>query len=479
MNISQLTEEILDTLAFEPTKDQRVATEKFSEFMFMNEANVVMLMCGCAGTGKTSLAAAIVQTLERLGQRIVLLAPTGRAAKVFSLTASMPANTIHRKIYRQDAFEGVDTTFQLGDNRMRNTLFVVDEASMISNEGSSSDLFGSGRLLDDLMQYVYSGENCRLMLIGDKAQLPPVRVVESPALEEKVLEGYGMMVVSATLDEVLRQSEKSGILYNATRIRRVTTADIVRLPQIRLSGFSDVHAIRGDELIERLCSSHRAVGIDSTMVVTRSNKRANIYNKGIRSTILGRDDELTMGDRLMVVKNNYFWTDLENRDSADRETAPTFLANGDVAIVRRLRSFQEKHGFRFADVTLEFPDYDDYEIDAKIILNSLMSESPALTHDEQTKLFDAVFEDYAHIKNRKTRYKRVRENMFYNALQVKFAYAVTCHKSQGGQWEHVYIDQGYITEENADQDYIHWLYTAFTRATKELFLVNWPLRQLE
>ncbi len=500
MNEKDLSREILDTLGFEPTEDQRVATQRFAEFMFMTDAHVVMLMCGCAGTGKTSLAAAMVRTLERLGQRIVLLAPTGRAAKVFSLTAGRPAHTIHRKIYRQDTFQGVDTTFQLGDNRMKNTLFVVDEASMISNEGGATDLFGSGRLLDDLMEYVYSGTNCRLMLIGDKAQLPPVRLVESPALEKTVLEGYNMTVVSATLDEVLRQSQESGILYNATRIRKIITgpqtqhkdsptlgvgfggtSTPIPLPKIRLSGFPDLHVIRGDELIESLCGSHSKVGMDGTMVVTRSNKRANVYNKGIRSTILGREEELTVGDRLMVVKNNYFWTDLENegRDKDDVETVPTFLANGDVAIVKRVRNFQEQYGFHFADVTLEFPDYDDYEISVKVVLDSLMSESPALTREEQTKLFDAVVEDYAHIKNRKTRYRRVREDMFYNALQVKFAYAVTCHKSQGGQWEHVYIDQGYIGDDNVNEDYVHWLYTAFTRATKELFLVNWPTRQRE
>ncbi len=473
MNANSLSTEILSALGFIPTHDQQVSAETFAEFMLSPEDEVVMLMCGSAGTGKTSLAAAIVRTLERLGQKLVLLAPTGRAAKVFSLTAGRVATTIHRKIYRQGTFEGVDTAFELGDNRVSNTLFVVDEASMLSNEGSATDIFGSGRLLDDLMQYVYSGSGCRLMLIGDKAQLPPVKLVESPALDEKVLAGYGMKVFTATLDEVLRQSQESGILYNATKIRRIAMGDKVVMPRVRMEGFGDLHVVCGDELIETLCSSHRAVGMDETMVVTRSNKRANVYNRGIRSTILGREEELCQGDRIMVVKNNYFWTDSED------STGPTFLANGDVAVVKRVRNFENKYGFRFADVLLEFPDYDGYELQTKVVLDSLMSDAPSLTHEEHLRLFDGVVEEYSDIKNRKTRYKRVREDEFYNALQVKFAYAVTCHKAQGGQWAHIYVDQGYIPEAGINEDYIHWLYTAFTRATEQLFLVNWPARQLE
>ncbi len=492
MNVSDLTSEILDALGFDPTRDQQQAVRVFAEFMFTKKAEVVMLLCGSAGTGKTSIASAMVRTLARLGQHIVLLAPTGRAAKVFSLNAAMPANTIHRKIYRQRSFDGLDTAFRLAENKQRNTLFVVDEASMISNQSSGADLFGSGCLLDDLIQYVYSGTNCRLMLIGDKAQLPPVGLIESPALDRAMLERYGLEVSFANLDEVLRQSQSSGILFNATAIRRIATANSIAWPTIQFNNFPDVHIISGNELIDSLCNSYAKVGLDGTMVVTRSNKRANIYNQGIRKTILGREAELTVGDRLMVVKNNYFWTDMANRerqkerlsnegDSSDIDSLlslPSFLANGDIAIVQRAAHYQEAYGFRFADVTLEFPDYDGYEIDVRILLNSLSSESPSLTREEQTQLYEGVAADYAHIKARRRRLMAVREDAFYNAVQVKFAYAVTCHKSQGGQWEHVYIDQGYMAQDMLDQDYIHWLYTAFTRATKELFLVNWPKGQI-
>ncbi len=480
MTASDLTSEILDALGFEPTQDQVVAAARFAEFLFMPRSEAVMLLCGSAGTGKTSLAAAMVRTLHRLRQRVVLLAPTGRAAKVFAINAALEAHTIHRKIYRQRSYEGLDTPFQLAENRQKNTLFVVDEASMISNSASAADIFGSGCLLDDLMQYVYSGTNCRLLLVGDKAQLPPVGLVSSPALSEDILKRYGLEVIYANLDEVLRQSQSSGILYNATSIRRLTVAGGACVPRIRFQPFADVHIVRGADLIESLASSYSAVGLDGTMVVTRSNKRANVYNQGIRRSILDREDELCVGDRLMVVKNNYYWVEtVAAHDADDSSAVPTFLANGDIAIVRHVAHYHELYGFRFADVTLAFPDYDGFEIDVKIILNSLSSASPALTREEQQQLFTGVLGDYMHITGRRRRMNAVRDDKFFNALQVKFAYAVTCHKAQGGQWEHVYIDQGYMNEEMYNEDYIHWLYTAFTRATKELFLVNWLSRQTE
>ncbi len=494
MNEQELTDAILHVLGFVPTDDQKKATEMFVDFLFSDNLKSIMLLCGSAGTGKTSLASAIVKTLEMMGMKIVLLAPTGRAAKVFSLNSGLAAYTIHRKIYRQRSFEGIDTPFRLGDNKHRNTLFVVDEASMISNESmSSSELFGSGRLLDDLIQYVYATKDCRLMLIGDKCQLPPVGLLASPALSRDVLKRYGLKVMTATLDEVLRQSQDSGILYNATIIRRMTDdVSSLVLPRIRLWGFTDVRVVMGTELIENLCSSYSEVGVDGTIVVTRSNKRANTYNQGIRNQILGRETELCSGDRLMVVKNNYYWTERreqlyadERDDSAEDSLAemggapPNFLANGDVAIVKKVHDEQEVFGFRFADVTLEFPDYDSYELDVKIILNSLSSEAPFLSREEQMQLFAGVMEDYAHLSTKKQRYNAVRQDAYYNALQVKFAYAVTCHKAQGGQWAHVYIDQGYMTDDMFNQDYIHWLYTAFTRATEKLFLVNWQDRQTE
>ena len=462
----QLKYSILQTFGMAPTAEQEHALDVFAAFMLDRQEQSVMILRGCAGTGKTTLAGAIVRALARLGQKLILLAPTGRAAKVFSLNAGHAAYTIHRRIYRQKS-AGDLSAFSLNDNLNRDTLFIVDEASMIANEGFSESAFGSGCLLDDLMQFVYNGMNCRMMLIGDKAQLPPVGEEESPALTTSVLRGYGMSVYECDLNQVLRQSEDSGILWNATRIRG---GEMV-LPQIRLKGFADIQVVTGDELIESLSSSYSRVGMDETIVVTRSNKRANIYNQGIRNTVLDREDELCRGDQLMIVKNNYYWTENSKEIS--------FLANGDVAVVQRVRHVHEQYGFRFAEVTMQFPDYDDYELTATVILDSLMTEAPALTREQQQHLYEAVLEDYAWVVNKTERIKKLRTDPYYNALQIKFAYAVTCHKAQGGQWAHVYLDQGYMTDDMLTPDYIHWLYTAFTRATEKLFLVNWPKTQLE
>ena len=462
----QLKYSILQTFGMAPTAEQEHALDVFAAFMLDRQEQSVMILRGCAGTGKTTLAGAIVRALARLGQKLILLAPTGRAAKVFSLNAGHAAYTIHRRIYRQKS-AGDLSAFSLNDNLNRDTLFIVDEASMIANEGFSESAFGSGCLLDDLMQFVYNGMNCRMMLIGDKAQLPPVGEEESPALTTSVLRGYGMSVYECDLNQVLRQSEDSGILWNATCIRG---GEMV-LPQIRLKGFADIQVVTGDELIESLSSSYSRVGMDETIVVTRSNKRANIYNQGIRNTVLDREDELCRGDQLMIVKNNYYWTENSKEIS--------FLANGDVAVVQRVRHVHEQYGFRFAEVTMQFPDYDDYELTATVILDSLMTEAPALTREQQQHLYEAVLEDYAWVVNKTERIKKLRTDPYYNALQIKFAYAVTCHKAQGGQWAHVYLDQGYMTDDMLTPDYIHWLYTAFTRATEKLFLVNWPKTQLE
>ncbi len=341
---------------------------------------------------------------------------------------------------------------------------------MISNQGYGESSFGSGFLLDDLMRFVYNGQNCRMMLIGDKAQLPPVGEDESPALIADVLRGYGMQVYECDLNQVLRQSESSGILWNATRIREIFSSATFHLPQIKVDGFADIQIVPGDELIESLSSSYSHVGMDDTMVITRSNKRANIYNQGIRNTVLDRDDELCRGDLLMIVKNNYYWTEGEKEIS--------FLANGDRAIVQRVRHIHEQYGFRFAEVTMQFPDYDDYELTATVILDSLTTEAPALTHEQQEQLYNAVLEDYADIPYKADRIKKLKSDRYYNALQIKFAYAVTCHKAQGGQWSYVYLDQGYMTDDMLSADYIHWLYTAFTRATEKLYLVNWPKTQV-
>ena len=468
----QLKYSILQTFGMAPTAEQEHALDVFAAFMLDRQEQSVMILRGCAGTGKTTLAGAIVRALSRLGQKLILLAPTGRAAKVFSLNAGHAAYTIHRRIYRQKS-AGDLSAFSLNDNLNRDTLFIVDEASMIANEGFSESAFGSGCLLDDLMQFVYNGMNCRMMLIGDKAQLPPVGEEESPALTTSVLRGYGMSVYECDLNQVLRQSEDSGILWNATRIRG---GEMV-LPQIRLKDFADIQVVTGDELIESLSSSYSRVGMDETIVVTRSNKRANIYNQGIRNTVLDREDELCRGDQLMIVKNNYYWS--QESGERSQETGVEFIANGDVAVVQRVRHVHEQYGFRFAEVTMQFPDYDDYELTATVILDSLMTEAPALTREQQQHLYEAVLEDYAWVVNKTERIKKLRTDPYYNALQIKFAYAVTCHKAQGGQWAHVYLDQGYMTDDMLTPDYIHWLYTAFTRATEKLFLVNWPKTQLE
>lgn len=479
----ELIYRIRERFGFEPTMEQERALEVFAQFMTDRAEHVVMILRGSAGTGKTTLAGAMVRALGALNQKLMLLAPTGRAAKVFSLYSGHAAYTIHRKIYRQKS-AGDLSSFSLNDNLNKDTLFIVDEASMISNLGLGEMAFGSGCLLDDLMQFVYNGQNCRLLLIGDKAQLPPVGEEESPALSASMLRGYGMEVYECDLNQVLRQSEDSGILWNATRIRsQETGVGRLLLPQIRLKGFADIQVVPGDELIESLSSSYSRVGMDETMVITRSNKRANIYNQGIRNMVLEREDELCRGDLLMIVKNNYYWVkDTGVRREGEKESGEMsleFIANGDRAVLRKVRHVQELYGFRFAEATMTFPDYDDYELTAVVILDSLTTEAPSLTREQQEQLYNAVLEDYSDIPRKADRVEKLKNDRFYNALQVKFAYAVTCHKAQGGQWAHIYLDQGYMTDDMLTPDYIHWLYTAFTRATEKLYLVNWPKNQEE
>lgn len=468
---------IVRRFGFNPTDDQEKALETFASFLANREPDVVMILRGSAGTGKTSLAAAMVRTLHSLGQKLVLMAPTGRAAKVFAQSSGLPAYTIHRVIYREKSFSGLDGSFNINFNKNHNTLFVVDEASMVSNNATAESAFGSGSLLDDLMQFVYSGQNCRLLLIGDKAQLPPVGEAESPALSATVLAGYNMRVYQCDLNEVLRQGSQSGILYNATYIRNLITHDsLTQLPQIRFNGFADIVMLPGSELIESLTTSYSQVGEDETLVITRSNKRANVYNQGIRNSILDREEALCGGDMLMVVKNKYGLTQSSTQGMDSH--APSFIANGDRCVVRRVRHFQDLYGFHFADAVLRFPDFDDYELETTVILDTLASESPSLTRQQNEALFNNVLEDYRDVPLKADRMKALRQDKYYNALQVKFAYAVTCHKAQGGQWQHVYVDQGYMTDEMLSPEYIHWLYTAFTRATDKLFLVNWPATQV-
>ena len=486
MVVDELKYKILLQFGFPPTLEQANALDVFARFLTDRNPQVVMILRGSAGTGKTSLSGAIVRTLQSIRQKVMLLAPTGRAAKVFSLNSGTPAYTIHRRIYREKSFSGVDGQFNLNDNLFTDTLFMVDEASMVANMGLGGMSFGSGCLLDDLVHFVYQGRNDRLMLIGDKAQLPPVGEEESPALNAAMLQGYGLTVYECDLNEVLRQSEQSGILYNATMIRQmITHDDITQLPKIRFTGFSDIKPMPGAELIEALADSYHHVGLDDTIVVTRSNKRANIFNQGIRNMVLDREEELSQGDILMIVKNNYYWMEEERKKIKEKDNQvpsndiPAFLANGDRAKVLKVRRRIDLYGFRFATLLLQFPDYGNYELEATVLLDTLTSEAPALTHDQQEQLFHQIEGDYQDVPLKADRMKAIRQDQFYNALQVKFAYAVTCHKAQGGQWAHVYVDQGYMTDDMLTPDYIHWLYTAFTRATEILYLVNWPETQIE
>ena len=467
-----LERQIKENFPYQPTPEQENAVKSLSVFLVSRTGQAAFLLRGYAGTGKTSLVGALVRTLDALKQKCVLLAPTGRAAKVFAAYAGHPAYTIHKKIYRQRSFSNETANFSLNDNLTTHTLYIVDEASMIANEGLSGGMFGSGRLLDDLVQFVYSGEGCRLLLLGDTAQLPPVGEELSPALYAEALKGYGLEVIEAQLTEVVRQEQQSGILWNATRLRSLIARDECgSLPKIRVSGFADIRVLPGNELIEELERCYGTDGMDETIVICRSNKRANIYNNGIRAQILWREDELNTGDLLMVAKNNYFW--------AEKEKEVDFLANGETAVVRRVRRTHELYGFRFADVCLAFPNYGDLELDVSLLLDTLHSDAPALPRDDADRLFAAVLEDYADLPTKRERMQKMKADPHYNALQVKYAYAVTCHKAQGGQWKNVFLDQGYMSDEYLTPDYFRWLYTAFTRATGTLYLVNYPKGQVE
>lgn len=455
--------QIEQNLPYIPTAEQAKLLESLTGFILNGNDESLFLLKGYAGTGKTSLIGAIVKTLTELQFKTVLMAPTGRAAKVFSEYAGHPAFTIHRKIYRQKSFSADYEGFSINDNLHKDTLFIVDEASMISNQEYSSVSFGTGHLLNDLVEYVYAGDGCRLILLGDQAQLPPVGQTDSPALEIKELDNFGLRLSTFELQQVARQTADSGILENATRLRQNMHQSPLPLPSICTKGFSDIYRVSGEFLIETLSTAYNRDGMDETIVITRSNKRANIFNQGIRNQILFREEELVTGDLLLIAKNNYFWsTDYKELD---------FIANGDVARVVKVRNTQDIYGFRFADVALELPDY-NLEVEAKIILDTLSTESPALTIEKNNSLLYAVLEDYADITSRREKMKKLKTDPFFNALQVKYAYAITCHKAQGGQWKNVFIDLSYINQDMLGLDFYRWLYTAFTRATERLYLVN-------
>ncbi len=474
--IAPLFQDIAQEFPFEPTHEQILAINRLAGFMSETAPRQVFLLKGYAGTGKTAIVSALVRTLVKHNRRVVLMAPTGRAAKVFSNTSGFPACTIHKKIYRQKSILDVGS-FQLDRNLHEHTLFLVDEASMISNEGLSGSMFGTGRLLDDLISYVYAGKDCRLLMLGDQAQLPPVGETDSPGLSAQMLSTYGLNVSEFCLETVMRQMQESGILSNATALREFAVRpDMPGRFRFRLDGFKDVVRISGSDLIEAISGCYSRDGIDETMVLCRSNKRAIIYNNGIRNAILDREDELNRGDSIMIVKNNYYWTErLMTDDDADSySNIPSFIANGDIAVIRRVRRQREMYGFRFEDAVISLPDYGDLEMDVTLMLDTLHSESPSLTKEESDKLFNSVMEDYEEIPTRKEKMKKLRENPHFNALQIKYAYAVTCHKAQGGQWKNIFIDQGFVPDDGRDEDYYRWLYTAVTRATQTVYLVNWP-----
>jgi exodeoxyribonuclease-5 len=470
-----LSTEIKRIFPFKPTEEQEKALTLLCDFLLSRQSDCIFMMRGYAGTGKTSLISALVRTLDKLKQPPVLLAPTGRAAKVLAAYSGHPAYTIHKRIYRQQNFTADSIArFTVCPNLTPHTLYIVDEASMISNEAHSGAAFGTGRLLDDLIEYVYSGEGCRLLLMGDTAQLPPVGEELSPALLPEALTGYGLQVIRAELTQVVRQESDSGILWNATKLRQLlTTGHCKALPLLRISGFArDIRIIAGgDELVDTISSCYEHDGVDETIVLCRSNKRANQYNAGIRSRIFWREEELERSDLLMVVKNNYFWT------ANNKETE--FIANGETMTVQRVRGSQELYGFRFVNATVRFPDYNDMELDVRLLCDTLGSEAPALTKAENERLFYAVLEDYADIPTKRERMKKMQADPYFNALQVKYAYAVTCHKAQGGQWKHVFLDQAYMSPEYLSPDYFRWLYTAYTRATDTLYLINYPKEQTE
>ena len=468
-----LASQIKVNFPFEPTVEQENSIEKLAEFILSGDDRKVFLLCGYAGTGKTSLISALVRTMEQLERKTVLLAPTGRAAKVFSQYSGKSAHTIHKCIYRQKSIMD-SSVFSLSENRMRNTLFIVDEASMISND--SGTMSGTGGLLDDLIEFVYSGQGCSMLLLGDTAQLPPVGEMQSPALTESYLRSMFLDVTAVQLTQVMRQLGDSGILYNATMLRqRIDEEETYQLPEVKIKGFSDICSVQGEELIEAIESSYDKAGIDDTIILCRSNKRANVYNEGIRRRILYREEELCRGELLMIVKNNYYWREQLGKEDKTLLEKLDFIANGDIAEIVRVNGTEEMYGFRFADVTLSLIDYEDCEIDVKIMLDTLTSESPSLTREENERLFTAVWEDYPEIRSKRKRMEEIRKNPYYNALQVKYGYAITCHKAQGGEWKRVFIDQGYMSEEMINPDYYRWLYTAFTRASEKLHLVNWKV----
>ena len=468
MNQEEFKRILLQHFPFEATSGQSTLLSKLSEFILGKNSDQIFVIKGYAGTGKTTIVSSLVQSLPALNGKTVLLAPTGRAAKVLSNYTKKQAFTIHKKIYFRKPNSDGRLAFQLQQNLHTNTIFIVDEASMISSSGGLNDggMFGGGSLLDDLISYVFNGTNCKLIFIGDTAQLPPVGLDVSPALDIEFLKAsFSFPVDYYELTEVLRQNENSGILSNATSIRNQIKDQRNLKPHFDVENFKDIIRLGGDELEDALNSAYSNYGAEDTMVICRSNKRANIFNQQIRVRIRWQENELSTGDYMMVVKNNYFWLPEESKAG--------FIANGDIIQLVHVGKIQEMHGFRFADVRIRMIDYpDEQELDVRMLLDTVMSESPALSQADNKKLYESVSADYSDIADRGMRLKAVKEDKFFNALQVKFAYAVTCHKAQGGQWPCVFVEQGYLTDEMINTEYLRWLYTAVSRASQKLYLVN-------
>lgn len=452
-------------IPFQPTAGQESAIGMLSDFVTNSQSNALFVLKGYAGTGKTTLVSALVKTLNMLRKRVVLLAPTGRAAKVFSVYSGNKAFTIHKHIYRVRMNEGM-LQFSRKDNKLNNTLFIVDEVSMISDSQQRSDLFSSRSVLDDLINFVFEGQGNKLLFIGDDAQLPPVHAEESPALQTDYLRhSFNLSLMSCQLTDVVRQALDSGILFNANQLRWKLRARDYDFPYFMADDFSDFQRIAGGDLEEELNTLYGRYDHDEIVTITRSNKRAFMFNCEIRNRILFRENQIASGDYLMAVKNNYYWV--------DEGSEVGFIANGDIMEVLAINKIQEMYGFHFADVTVRLCDYPQYpNIDIKLILESLDCESASLSQEDTHRLYQEVSMDYQDIANKRLRYLKIKENPFLNAVQVKFAYSLTCHKTQGGQWKVVLVDQGFLPDEAVDKEFVRWLYTALTRATEKLYLIN-------
>lgn len=464
--IQETTARIIQHFPFEVTGDQRKMMHVIAEFLHFREENSLMLLKGFAGTGKTTSVAALVRLFKSVNYKTVLLAPTGRAAKVMAKYTKHPASTIHRKIYFTDVKEGV-FQFKMQQNKHKDTFFIVDEASMISNQssGMGNDYYQGRRLLDDLFNYVYSGTNCRMILLGDTAQLPPVGLELGQALDVEYLRtNFHCRVFHYELSEVLRQSKESGILSNASSIREKISAEDIGMPFFSLQQFDDIQQITGEYLEEILNDSFQK-NVEESILITRSNKRANIFNKEIRNRIFFREEIISAGDLLMVVRNNYFWL--------PKNSKAGFIANGDILEVLNIINIEEIYGFRFAEIRLRLIDYpEEKDFEVKILLDTLDIDAANLPYDKQKDLYYNIAKDYQDLPSRYQRHQKIINNPYFNALQVKFSYAITCHKAQGGQWDYVIVDQGFLPPDGLDMGFLRWLYTAVTRAKKQVYLLN-------